>query len=75
MYHEVADRNTIFTVTPKEGRETRWRETGVTNFSRMVPVFKASILLCHLGHYNAVLAKSHTRTRLTREGPEAQPGD
>lgn len=50
MYHEVANRNTIPTVTPKEGRETRCRETEVTNFIRMVPVFKASILLCHLGH-------------------------
>lgn len=30
--------------------ETRCRETEVTNFIRVVPVFKASILLCHLGH-------------------------
>lgn len=38
--------------TPKEGKETRWREIGVTNFNfiRIVLIFKISIFVCHLGH-------------------------
>lgn len=46
----LGDRYTVSTVTPKERRKIRWRDTEVTNFIRMVPVFKASVLLCHLGH-------------------------